>query len=285
MTNQSRAPVSGTAKIEWLGRTQEVPFKLDPKQKLPFPLRLALPDSAAAPRFQNLVRLSFVLPDRTVCFTRHLEGVRHIGIEQRFPLVSPTAASPDGTPTEPDTYVTPYADAQGLYFFIDLPNSSSAALPPGAAWGGVDVQLDGRKPNLNGTAGFIDRLIATLPAADGPVALRKIRPATFGEGYNFDYHPDGFRVTATTRADGSRRIEFNIARVNLAAHEWSLDGSGQSTLGFNLRLTRNDPATGRSDPASTRVITANGFGLTDARSLTVLELSRTPAPRWSIRVW
>ena len=285
LTNQGFETIQGAANIQWQGRSQEVPFKLEPKQKIPLPIRLALPDPAAAPRFRDTVVVVITLPDRTLRFTRHVAGVRHLGLEQRFPLI-PTDPLPDGkSASQPDTWVTPFADARGLYFLVDAPNSSSAALPAGMPWGGIEVQLDGRKAGENGTAGFVDRITAPLPAADGPVALHKIRPAVFGEGYNFDYHPDGFRFSATTRADGSRSIECNIARVNLAAHEWSLDGSGQNTLGFNLRLTRNDPATGQPDPAATRVVTAASFGITDARSLTILELSRTPAPRWSVRVW
>ena len=284
LTNQSFVTIEGTASVQWQGRSQEIPFKLEPGQKFPLPVRLTLPDAAASPRFQDTVIVAVTLPDRTLRFARHLEGLRHIGLEQRFPLVPPGPAAGKAI-GDPDTWVAPFADTRGVYFIVDVPNSSSAALPSGMAWGGIEVQLDGRKAGENGTAGFVDRISAPLPAADGPVAVRKVRPAVFGAGYNFDYHPDGFRVSATTRPDGSRRIECNIARVNLAAHEWSLNGSGQNTLGFNLRLTRNDPMTGQPDPAATRVITDNAFGATDARSLTVLELSRNPAPRWSVRVW
>ena len=283
--NQGFNTLKGTASVQWLGRSQEVPFNLNPKEKLPVPVRLTLPDPATAARFQDSVVIVFTLPDRTVRFTRRIEGVRHVGLEQRFPLVAPDPWLAGKPAPEPDTWVTPFADARGLYFIVDIPNASSAAMPAGMPWGGIDVQLDGRKAGENGTAGFVDRLSAPLPTADGPVPLRKVRPAVFGEGYHFDYHPDGFRVSATTRPDGSRRIEFNIARVNLAQHEWSLDGSGQSTLGFNLRISRNDAITGQADPAATRVITATPYGVTDARSLTILELSRTPAPRWSLRVW
>lgn len=285
LSNQGFEAIEGTASIQWQGRNQDIPIKLAPRQKMPLPVRLALPDPAASPRFQDTVVVALTLPDRTLRFIRHLEGVRHIGLEQRFPLMAPGLLSDNKPVPEPDTWVTPFADARGVYFIVDVPNSSSAALPAGMPWGSIEVQLDGRKAGENGTAGFIDRIAAPLPAADGAVALRKVRPAVFGEGYNFDYHPDGFRLSASTRADGSRRIECNIARVNLAAHEWSLDGSGQSTLGINLRLVRNDPTTGQPDSTATRVITATPFGTTDARSLTVLELSRTPAPRWSLRVW
>lgn len=285
LINQGLTPVKGTARIDWMGRSQDTPVSIDPNQRLPLPIRLSMPDDEALPRFTNEIAVVVTLGDRTLRFTRHIDGVRHIGIEKRFPLVPPDAAAPGQSVPEPDTWVTPFADARGLYFIVETTNASSSAMPDGVPWGGIEVQLDGRKAGENGTAGFVDRLSAPLPSADGPVALRKIRPAVFGQGYQFEYHPDGFRVSATTRPDGSRRIEFNIARVNLSQHGWSLDGSGQSTLGFNLRVSRNDPITGQNNPAATRVISASGFGATDARSLTILELSRSPAPRWSLRIW
>lgn len=284
LTNQGFTAVKGTAKLIWMGKTQELPFSLEPNQKIPLPLRLALPDPATT-RFRETAAVEITLPDRTMRFTRHVEGVRYLGIEQRTPLVAQEPWLAGTAPPAPDVFVTPFADSRGIYFIVEMPATGSSPKAGGTPWGSVEVQIDGRKPGENGTLGFVDRLSAVLPWADGPVALRKLRPAVFGNGYHFDYHPDGFRVSATTRPDGSRRIEFNIARVNLTQHEWSLDGSGQSTLGFNLRVNRFDPATGQVDPASTRTITASGFGGTDARSLTVLELSRTPAARWSLRVF
>jgi|GEM_PF-7119408 len=279
LTNQSPNPVQGIARLHWLGKTSEIPFKLEPKAHLPLPLRLPLPDAATTPRIQETARLELQLPDRTLSFTHNISGLPYLGTKKRLPLISldqPTA--------EPDSWVTPIADSRGLYFIMEFPATSS----PGAAntsWGIIDLQLDGRNARENGTPGFVDRLTATIPWQDGPVALRKIRPAVFGHTYHYEYNPAGFRVLATTKADGTRRIEFNVARVNLTQHEWSLDGSGQNTLGCNLRISRNDPATNQPSPASTRVIALPSFGGTDARSLTVLELSYSPAHRWSLRVF
>jgi lysophospholipase L1-like esterase len=285
LTNHSQEPVKGTALVQWMGKDQPLPFSLEPKQSMPLPLRLALPDPAGTLRFDSTVALQITLPDRALRFERHVEGVRHLGLEQRIPL-KPADPSPAASPdAAAETALTAFADARGLYFFIDAPSTSGSAGKPGSSWGIVDVQIDGRKAGENGTLGFVDRLSATIPWTDGPIALRKIRPAAFGHPYHYDYHPDGFRVSATTRPDGSRRIEFNIARVNLVQHEWSLDGSGQNSLGFNVRVTRHDPVTGRYIPAQTQILTGSAFGVTDARSLTLLELSRTPSTRWSLRIF
>lgn len=284
LTNQGLTPVKGTASLQWMGRSLPMPVQLEPKQSLPLPLRLMLPETSAAPRFSELATVTVSFPrdtgPREVAFRRRVEGTRHLGLEQRIPLQNPNNPS-----TDPDTFVTPFADARGIYFIIESPASGGNSGAAGSPWGVVDVQLDGRKAGENGTAGFVDRLSATIPWSDGPVALRKVRPAVFGSSYFYDYHPDGFRVTANTRADSSRRIEFNIARVNLIQHEWSLDGSGQASLGFNLRIGRTDPVSGQPDPDGVRVIASSPFGGNDARSLTQLELSRTPAPRWSVRVY
>ncbi len=285
LSNSGFAPVKGTARILWMGKTEEVPFSIEPGRSFPLPMRLALPDTASLDRFLEFVTVETVLPDRTLQFTHTVEGVRYIGLEQRMPLVQAAHWQP-GTPApEPDAWVTPFADAGGIYFVVEFPASSSPTGTQEHGWGGMEVQLDGRKASENGTLGFVDRISTSLPWEDGPVAIRKVRPAAFGHTYFLEYHPDGFRVIATTKADGSRRLEFNIARVNLAQHEWSLDGSGQNTLGFNLRISRSDPVTGALDPATTRSISSSGFGGTDARSLAVLELSRTPSKRWSLRVF
>ncbi len=285
LTNQSTNPVQGTATLDWLGQQQQFPILLEPEKSLALPLRLALPDPATAPRFFGLAALQITLPDRTLRFERRLEGLRYLGLEQRFPLIPLSAASPSGPLPKPNTWVTPFADPRGLYCLIEAPSTSSSPGSSSLPWGTIELQIDGRSPAANGSLGFVDRLSATIPWSDGPVPLRKVRPATFGHSYYFQYHPDGFRVTATTRPDGSRRLEFNVARVNLPQHQWSLDPSGQNSLGFNLRLTRIDPATSQIDPSLTQTLTASAFGSTDARSLTVLELSPSPSPRWSLRIY
>ncbi|MDB6070681.1 MAG: hypothetical protein JWL81_1852, partial [Verrucomicrobiales bacterium] len=183
LTNHGQVPAKGTASIQWMGHNQEVPVNLEPNQSLPIPLRLALPDPATTGRFSEKVAVLVTLADRQIRFERHIEGIRHIGLIQRTPLI-PATPPPAGTPLpEPDTFVTPHADARGIYFLIDAPSSGGTSGKAGVPWGYVDIQLDGRKAGENGTLGFVDRLTATIPWEDGPVALRKVRPSAFGHTY------------------------------------------------------------------------------------------------------
>ena len=285
LTNQSPLSVKGTATIKWMEKSQSVPISLDPNKSMPLPLRLAFPDPTATSRFSRMVSVSIALPDRTLRFERLVEGVQHIEAGKRFPLISIAPPAP-GTPIpDPDTLITPVVDSGGLYIRIEAPSAGGSAGKADQPWGIIDVQLDGRKAGENGSAGFVDRLNATIPWSDGPVTLRKIRPSVFGETYFLDYSQNGFKVTATTMPDGSRRIEFNIARVNLLQHEWSLEGSGQYLIGFSVRVSRVDPLTGEFNPALTRVVANSPYGATDARSLTPLDISRNPSSRWSVKLY
>jgi hypothetical protein len=124
-----------------------------------------------------------------------------------------------------------------------------------------------------------------IPRDDRPGnVLLPVRTAVFGYGDANQCMPGSFRNRVTTRPDGGRRIEFNMARANLKEHEWSLDGGGQNDLGVNLRLFLCDGKAGGFSEAKTFVLSASGFPVSDARSLTLLELHRNPAVRWSLRI-
>lgn len=287
LTNNGFAAVKGTAKVSWMGRTAELPVSLEVKKTMNLPLRLALPDLAKSSRFLEKITVTVETGENSMEFEHEVEGVKYVGLEQRFPMVPLdkwTGPAPDNNPEAAAAWLTAQADSTGLWFFLDVPSSVMPGRLEGRPWGTVEVQLDGRKAPENGTAGFVDRLTADVPWEDGEVPIRKVRPAVFGIGYNFDYTPGSFRSRVVTKADGSRRIEFAILRGNLVHHEWSLDGQGQNTLGFNVRLTVPDPA-GAANPAQSSAVSLSGFSSSDARSLTVLELSRSPSSRWSLRVF
>jgi hypothetical protein len=76
-----------------------------------------------------------------------------------------------------------------------------------------------------------------------------------------------------------------MKRGNLVHHEWSLDGSGQSDLGINVRIFLCEAAAGGLSPGRAGALAASGFSPYDGRSLTAFELRANPAVRWSLRVF
>ncbi|MES2708819.1 MAG: GDSL-type esterase/lipase family protein [Verrucomicrobiota bacterium] len=287
LTNTGAVAVKGTARVRWMNRTAELPVSLEAGQNMTLPVRLALPETEKTARFLEKVTVSIETGAGTVVFDHKVEGVKYVTLEQRLPMIplnQGTASAPENEPEAAGSWLTVRADPDGVWFFLEVPSTVMPARQEGRPWGAVEVQLDGRNAAENGTPGFVDRLTADIPWEDGEAPVRPVRPAVFGNGYHFNYNPGSFRSRVTTRADGGRRIEFAIMRSNLALHEWSLDGSGQNSLGFNVRLTVKD-ADGNPDTAKSSAVTLTDFAATDARSLTVLELSRTPSPRWSLRIF
>lgn len=288
LTNTSIQAVKGTAHVKWMGREAELPVSLAPSEKTILPLRLSLPDALKSVRFLEKVTVSLELEAHTVEFSHLVEGVRYAGLKQPMPMVlldKWNAPAPDNDPEATGATLTVLADPDGIWFFVDTPPSIAPGKIDDRPWGSIEVQMDGRNAAENGTIGFVDRLLADIPWEDGYATVRRVRPATFGTGYNMDYKTSGFLAKVHTRPDGSRRIEFAIMRSNLLYHEWSLDGSGQNTLGFNVRLGIPDPASRGMDPSKSCAVSNTDFPWADARGLTVLELSPTPAARWSLRIY
>ena len=287
LASSAREPFEATARVIWRGQTTELPVKVEPGGRLPLPLRLPLPDPQEAMRFKETVRVELPSGGKVLVFTRTIEGVRHCGLNQRLPMVSLPAwgAVPDAA-APPPAHVMVQADLEGLYFIVEVPPEVMADEVEGKPWGALEVLIDGRGKAANGSFGCIGKIAMDIPREDGaPVRVKTVRPAVFGEGYAYRYHPDSFRARVETRPDGTRRIEFTMKRGNLVHHEWSLDGSGQSDLGFNVRLFLSDAAAGGPSPTRGAAMAASGLAVLDARSLTLLELRANSAERWSLRVF
>jgi hypothetical protein len=209
-------------------------------------------------------------------------------LNQKLPLVPLSRwkgrASPEDAAAA-GAHVTILADQTAIYFLIDVPAETRSDEVTDKPWGRLEVQIDGRRPGKNGTLGFAGTVVMEIPRDDRPGnVLLPVRTAVFGYGDANQCMPGSFRNRVTTRPDGGRRIEFNMARANLKEHEWSLDGGGQNDLGVNLRLFLCDGKAGGFSEAKTFVLSASGFPVSDARSLTLLELHRNPAVRWSLRI-
>lgn len=275
--------------LDWLGKATALPaVKIPPGERLPVPLRLPLPaiDDAAL-RFRNTVTVDATVNGRTARFTRHVEGVRHLGLTQKVPLVPLRqwrALPAPGETIAPGPQLKIQADPKAVYFQIDIPADIAADVVEGKPWGRLEVQIDGRKTGENGKLGAVGTLVIEIPHEEGACRLLPVKPAVFGNGYAYPYDPRGFRAVVRVKPDGSRTVEFSMVRVFLKHHEWSLDGGGQADLGINVRLALWDAVTGGPGEARTFTLTASKFPSADARSLTLLELRSQPAPRWSMRI-
>ncbi len=288
LVNTGRDELSVALTLDWLGKKSPLPeVKIGPGERVPLPVSLPLPPPESTFRFKDTVVLRASAAGRTWEFTRGIEGVRHAGLGRKMPLVPLSrwrgkATAEDAAAAGSQLTVT--AAAKGVFFQIEVPADASSAVVEGKPWGRLEVQLDGRKAGENGTLGCVGSIVIELPRQDGPGRILPVRPAVFGNGYAYPYDAKGFRAQVRTAPDGSRRIEFNMARIFLQHHEWSLDGAGQSDLGINVRLFLCDSSTGGFSDAATSVLAASTFPPADARSLTLLELRGNPAARWSLRI-
>jgi hypothetical protein len=273
--------------VRWRGEETVVAVKADPGATVPLPLRLALPDPGEAFRFREVVRVEVPVGDRVLSWARTLEGVRHAGLNQRLYLapVGEASAKAVGEGAPGFGSVSVQADLEGLYFILEVPPELVSDEVEGKPWGALELQIDGRGEAANGTFGCIGKIAMDIPRADGPMKVKSVLPAVFGEGYAYQYHPDSFRAKAETRPDGTRRIEFTMKRGNLVHHEWSLDGAGQSGFGINVRLFLCDARAGGPSVLRAGVLADSGFPVYDARGLTLFELRANPAKRWSVRIF
>jgi hypothetical protein len=250
-------------------------------------VQLPLPAADSVMRFRQAVTVNVTADGETHRFSRTIEGVRHLGLSRKVPLVPVArwrsgAAEEAGVPV-PQLSVT--ANPSGIYVLIEVPPDLTADNVAGKPWGRLEVQLDGRKHAENGSLGSLGRVVAEIPHAEGTArVVQPVRTAVFGVRSSTKCAAESIISVVRSQSDGGRRIQFNMARVNLPEHEWSLDGAGQNDLGINIRLLLCDARTGGWSDAKTFVLTASAFPWADARSLTNLELRADPAAKWSLRI-
>lgn len=289
LVNTGDHPLDAALTLDWMGtKTPLPPVQVAPGKSQPVVIQLPLPPAESTLRFRQAITVHVTSEGHTWPFTRQIEGVRHLGLQKKVPLV-PLARWRNGAAEEPGAVVpqlTVRADQSGLYLLLEVPADIASDEVADKPWGWLEVQLDGRKAGDNGTLGSVGRIIMEIPRAEGRTRIlhQPVRAAIFGVRSNAQCHPDSIVGKSLTSSDGARRIEFNMKRGNLTEHEWSLDGFGQNDLGINLRLQLTDARTGAWSEAKTWVLTASAFPWADARSLTTLELRADPAAKWSLRL-
>ncbi len=272
--NNSSEPRVGEVVAEWRGRQlPPVPLTIPPASQVVVPLRLPVPDAGGKePRFVESLVLNYKSSVGEQSFTTEISGVRHLGLDSRIALTGGGGAAPVARIS---------ADLHGFYLSIAVPSSLSGPPVASKRYATLELQVDGRGTQENGTLGNIGKIVADYPREDAEVKVRTVRPAALGKGYALDPEKLGpyFRPSVTTRANGDRELVFNFSRQLLTLHEWSLDGSGQNTVGLNIRLILYS-TTGNQ----VFTLCASNFPHADGRSLTLVELTTRPSDRWSVRV-
>lgn len=282
--NTETQPFAGTAQISWLGKTFDLDFVVDAASEKILPLRLAMPSDPSLAQISGPLTVQLKSGERTLTYGRTIQALHHLPLAQRTPLVNQaTAESSPGSPA-----VLAKADAQGLYLTLDLPpaQASKSALYPSAQ---IQVMVDARGPAQQGQNGFIDAIHLDLPWADGPLLIKRVKPAVFGDGYDRELNLAAFRAVLRTEASGKRVVQIDLPRNYLYLHQWSLQDSGQNSLGFNVGISfltfdAQHPE-GWFSPESAWALARSQFPRQDTRSLGVLELRTQPTGEWSVLIF
>ena len=151
----------------------------------------------------------------------------------------------------------------------------------------VNLMIDARGPAEMTRPGFVDRWNFDVPWADGPLTVRKLRPAIFGNGYDRQINPASIRAALKTEKSGTRIVTVDIPKNDFYLHQWSLATNGQNTLGINAGVALLDPATSPPGfpPAFYWSLMNNGFHDNDAGGLGVLQLTPAKSGTWSVRIY
>ncbi len=267
ITNHTKAEFRANAQIEWLGKTTTMAIALEgnaerPSSK-PLNLRLTLPEGNA---LHSDLHIRLQSPDRSYDFTRTIDATRNFLPSTRLSFSGnpPTATTPSLT-----VKVSPVS----LTCTFELP----AAKP--AAEGSVSLMIDARDALTRGKPGFIDAWTLPLPALDGPIPIKKLAPACFGNGYDREIDPSYLQASLTTSISGTRIVDILIPKADFYLHQWSLNDRGENKLGFNARIHLPD------QPTPIQGLTQSAFSPNDTASLGVLQLTPKSTGEWTVRVF
>jgi hypothetical protein len=199
-------------------------------------------------------------------FDRDIEITRNMGLKESVPL-----AASDGQ----ESAVTLRADADSmkLFFTLDLTGVSLMDDSSGKAFE-LLLNIDARSYGERLTPGATAALRISGKAADGEAVVDPIAPWAFGSGYAAVFEPKEIQASLSSSAGGGRRLTITLPKSYLYRHEWAL-GNGNSQMGLNVRFNG-----GGRDYFLTRSRRQGD----DAESLSVLELTDKPTPRWTVRV-
>jgi hypothetical protein len=265
--NSAGSNLSATWESDWAGKAQTGKVTLDAGGSEVLKLALPLPSGEKAPLRRGLpLKLALSSNGVRQIFDRDIEITRNMGLKESVPL-----AASDGQ----ESAVTLRADADSmkLFFTLDLTGVSLMDDSSGKAFE-LLLNIDARSYGERLTPGATAALRISGKAADGEAVVDPIAPWAFGSGYAAVFEPKEIQASLSSSAGGGRRLTITLPKSYLYRHEWAL-GNGNSQMGLNLRFNG-----GGRDYFLTRSRRQGD----DAESLSVLELTDKPTPRWTVRV-
>ncbi len=254
--------------------------------------------------FQRDIWIQTEVNKTIVRFNRELEASRDIVLGEDMPLRrwsgyadAPPPASESTAQRRPEgsARVRFDADEDALYLSATLQGITIPDLGDEAALR-ARIFLDARPVNEVLSFGVVEPLEIFAKGMDGPGSAPALPLGCFGNGYNMRLAPKGVTSALTTDSSGDRVLEVRIPRTYLHRHEWNL-GSIDSLLGVKVELTIADASgeVGAFLPENSFVSHSPtwayenqaiySFNEKDARSLSVLRLSRQPVQSWSVRIY
>lgn len=273
-SQELRAPV----KVKWLGKEISMDVAVEANASKPLRLRLPLPPGDRA---HETLTVSIANGDKEYSFSRTVDATRNLLPSQKIALNSLL-----GQPPGPTLQVK--TEPMGLFCTFELPPPPKTPSPtlPSAT---IFLMIDARSATERSKPGYVDPINFDVPWQDGPIELKRLRPAAFGNGYDREINPASIRASVKTEANGHRLVQIDIHKNAMYLHGWSLADKGQNTLGFNAAVslidTKVNPPNG-GFTAETNWQWAQGtFGRVDASALGVLQLSPKASGEWSVRIF
>lgn len=291
VTNASQSPFTGTLEIIWKEKTESSQITIPPGKPTTITAKLAIPKSESPRAFKSQVTLRFKSGQGQYEFHREIELSPDMLLDKRYEFIRRATylADKPAEPTVDETSVGFLCKAaeSGLYLIFDLPPtiSNQAKTQPSAI---IQLVIDARGPQQRGTIGYCDYLELEVPWQDGRFDVKKLLPGLFGDGYDRALDTRYFLASVTTQRDNRRQVRLSIPRAYFYLHQWSLDGKGQSTLGFNAQVSLlqfpPDHPEGIFPPDRVSSLVSPGMSRFDPMSLGVLNLTARP-PSWSARIY
>jgi len=254
--------------------------------------------------FQRDVWIQTDVNDRVIRFNRELEATRDLVLGENramkrwleYANAAPAGENRAQRRSEGNVSYRFDADEDALYLTIEMKGLAIPDLGDDPAVR-TRLYLDARPVNEVFSFGAVEPVEIYTKGTEGRGSFPELVLGCFGSGYNLQLSPEGVTSGLIDGESGEKSVVLRIPRSYLHRHKWDL-GSVESMLGFRVDLTVAEPGVDGT-PEFTKAKTfvshsptwafenqaVYGFDPRDARSLSVLRLSRQPVQSWSVRIY